>query len=113
MDNIYCPVVTGVQARISSNNETFTSQRISLSIGDGFSCLNSDQQRGFPCVSYEIRKCCECPPGNFLNDGKCEKITYSICKPWGDPHVVTFDGAQNDVYGQATYILTQFGYSNL
>ena len=30
-----------------------------------------------------------------------------MCRAWGDPHVVTFDGANNDVYGIATYIMAQ------
>ena len=29
------------------------------------------------------------------------------CRAWGDPHVITFDGAQNDVYGVGEYILVQ------
>ena len=28
------------------------------------------------------------------------------CRPWGDPHVITFDGNNNDVYGVAWYQLS-------
>ena len=34
-------------------------------------------------------------------------VVYSECRAWGDPHVITFDGANNDVYGVATYVLAQ------
>ena len=40
--------------------------------------------------------------GKFLM-GRCTPNRVLECKAWGDPHVVTFDGAQNDVYGVASY----------
>lgn len=42
---------------------------------------------------------------------KCVKITTGKCVASGDPHVYTFDGAQNDVYGVAKYIFTQYNNS--
>ena len=43
------------------------------------------------------------------NDGNAPAVpvVYSQCRAWGDPHVITFDGANNDVYGVATYVLAQ------
>ena len=41
------------------------------------------------------------------DDGNSVPVVYSECRAWGDPHVITFDGANNDVYGVATYILAQ------
>ena len=38
---------------------------------------------------------------------KSSKSGLAECKAWGDPHVITFDGAQNDVYGVGTYIFSQ------
>ena len=37
----------------------------------------------------------------------CIPSNLGRCKAWGDPHIVTFDGAQNDVYGHANYTLAQ------
>ena len=31
----------------------------------------------------------------------------AVCRSWGDPHVETFDGLRNDVYGQAWYQLSE------
>ena len=33
------------------------------------------------------------------------------CKAWGDPHVVTFDGASNDVYGIGNYTFIELNYT--
>ena len=41
------------------------------------------------------------------NSAPAVPVVYSECRAWGDPHVITFDGANNDVYGVATYILAQ------
>ena len=41
------------------------------------------------------------------NGAAAVPVVYSECRAWGDPHVITFDGANNDVYGVATYILAQ------
>ena len=38
---------------------------------------------------------------------KCIPSSLGNCNAWGDPHVVTFDGAQNDVYGVANYVFSQ------
>ena len=64
------------------------------------------------CLADEWR-CQSTCPGNE----KCEQIDESShkcisreigeCRAWGDPHVVTFDGAQNDVYGVAIYVLAE------
>ena len=45
------------------------------------------------------------------NINRCIKITTGKCVASGDPHVYTFDGAQNDVYGVAKYIFTQYNNS--
>ena len=29
------------------------------------------------------------------------------CRAWGDPHITTFDGANNDVYGVGKYVFAQ------
>ena len=50
--------------------------------------------------SFEKRVCVKEP-------NPCRPPVYKKCRPWGDPHVVTFDGTQVDVYGVATYILAQ------
>ena len=36
-----------------------------------------------------------------------DRPRFTECRAWGDPHVITFDGANNDVYGVATYVLAQ------
>ena len=36
-----------------------------------------------------------------------ETCNMGTCRTWGDPHVKTFDGLRNDIYGQATYLLSQ------
>ena len=43
---------------------------------------------------------------------RCLDANLGKCGAYGDPHVFTFDGAQNDVYGVANYTLTQFNQSN-
>ena len=40
--------------------------------------------------------------GEFLM-GKCTSNRVHECQASGDPHIYTFDGAQNDVYGIASY----------
>ena len=37
--------------------------------------------------------------------------TVGECKAWGDPHVVTFDGASNDVYGIGNYTFMELNYT--
>ena len=34
-------------------------------------------------------------------------FTAKECRAFGDPHVTTFDGVNNDVYGVTTYVLAQ------
>ena len=36
-----------------------------------------------------------------------ETCNIGTCRTWGAPHVETFDGLRNDIYGQATYQLSQ------
>ena len=33
--------------------------------------------------------------------------TDTVCTVWGNTHVATFDGNENDIYGNAIYILSQ------
>ena len=42
---------------------------------------------------------------------KCVDNDVGKCRAWGDPHVITYDGATNDVYGVANYTFTQFNTS--
>ena len=37
----------------------------------------------------------------------CIPEAIGRCVSWGDPHIITYDGASIDVYGRATYTLTQ------
>ena len=51
-----------------------------------------------------------CPEESRTSEQACNPqacFTMSECRAWGDPHVITFDGANNDVYGVATYVLAQ------
>ena len=41
------------------------------------------------------------------NTYECRDRSYSVCKGWGDPHIVTFDNAKSDVYGVAQYVFAQ------
>ena len=102
-----CQIPTGIQARIIGETTFETSQIVQMSPKTGFSCKNDWQSRGNPCFDYEVRYCCACEPGTVLFEGKCVPITNIECRAWGDPHVITFDKAQNDVYGVATYVLAQ------
>ena len=54
------------------------------------------------CIGPE----CGAGEGSTCDKPAC-RPTYKTCRPWGDPHVITFDGTQLDVYGVATYILSQ------
>ena len=72
---------------------------------------------------------CKCDSNSWTCTGQCSETTscqrvspYSPtmrclpkkngkCHIFGDPHIHTFDGAQNDVYGVADYILVQYDAS--
>ena len=59
---------------------------------------------------YHSEPCSIGWPGYACETGSGSQVVpvrYSMCRAWGDPHVVTFDGANNDVYGIATYIMAQ------
>ena len=43
---------------------------------------------------------------------KCLKAQIGKCWCYGDPHIITFDGLKNDVYGIANYTYAQFNESN-
>ena len=82
-----------------------------------------------PIDLNEIKKC-DCADGSWMcNDGcdwgescqksglgeteyRCLPALVGECKAWGDPHVVTFDGASNDVYGIASYTFAEVGFKN-
>ena len=82
-----------------------------------------------PIDLNEIKKC-DCADGSWMcNDGcdwgescqksglgeteyRCLPALVGECKAWGDPHVVTFDGASNDVYGIASYTFAEAGFKN-
>ena len=68
--------------------------------GKEFFCSASEIISG-ACAENESCQMYE-EDGEFLM-GKCTPNRVLECKAWGDPHVVTFDGAQNDVYGVASY----------
>lgn len=52
-----------------------------------------------------------CQMINLLGDFKCMPNILGECKAWGDPHVVTFDGASNDVYGIGNYTFIELNYT--
>ena len=40
-------------------------------------------------------------------DGDTCDGSDTVCTVWGNTHVATFDGNENDIYGNAIYILSQ------
>lgn len=38
---------------------------------------------------------------------RCQPRDIGVCTSWGDPHIITFDGATNDVYGIARYVFAR------
>ena len=73
------------------------------------SCIGGDPNP----APFDDDTCGDSPGPSFEKKGcikepnPCRPPVYKKCRPWGDPHVVTFDGTQVDVYGVATYILAQ------
>ena len=45
-------------------------------------------------------------PNSNDNVYKCQDKSYTECKGWGDPHIVTYDNAKTDVYGIAQYLMS-------
>ena len=43
----------------------------------------------------------------------CLPSSLGQCMAWGDPHIVTFDGAKIDVYGVGEYVFTQFNKTHV
>ena len=75
---------------------------------------------------FELQPACNCSSGKYSCISKdcprkhlCQKIDFNStamhcipedvgrCVSWGDPHIITYDGASIDVYGRAQYTLTQ------
>ena len=52
-----------------------------------------------------------CQSVSTANEMRCLEKKFGKCGAYGDPHVYTFDGAQNDVYGVANYTFTQLNSS--
>ena len=48
-----------------------------------------------------------------LDTWHCLPANFGRCYAWGDPHVVTFDSANNDVYGVANYRFAQVKNSEI
>ena len=65
--------------------------------GNKWFCESSDCPARSTCERVAMNK----------EDMHCIPAKLGRCVSWGDPHVVTYDGAQNDVYGRANYTLTQ------
>ena len=83
---------------------------------DGITCVDVDEcaerkdncHAKATCTNTDGGFTCACNDGYIGNGVTCNDVKAEIeCKAWGDPHVITFDGTQNDVYGLATYILIQ------
>ena len=81
-------------------------------------------------ISPNPTKKCSCADGSWMcNNGcdwgescqksglenteyRCVPASLGECMAWGDPHVVTFDGAKNDVYGISLYTFAEAGFKN-
>ena len=63
------------------------------------------------CESLSCSNGETCQMINLLGDYKCMPNILGECKAWGDPHVVTFDGASNDVYGIGNYTFIELNYT--
>ena len=64
------------------------------------------------CHSDNCRLGETCQKTNLINNEyRCLPSTVGECKAWGDPHVVTFDGASNDVYGIGNYTFMELNYT--
>lgn len=64
------------------------------------------------CQSQNCDGTTKCQIADDLGNFKCLPKTMGFCRAHGDPHVNTFDGVRNDIYGDARYILlaTQEGF---
>ena len=68
--------------------------------GNRWSCANACSTSEETCQRISLDS----------DEMRCIPIALGNCNAWGDPHVVTFDGALNDVYGVATYIFAQVSF---
>ena len=46
-------------------------------------------------------------------DFRCQPTDCNRCYGWGDPHIVTYDNAKNDVYGIAQYTMSESNGTDL
>ena len=69
----------------------------SCSNGNKWMCWSDDCPARYNCQRTEMNS----------EDMYCVLAHLGQCSAWGDPHITTFDRAQNDVYGVATYTLVQ------
>ena len=44
---------------------------------------------------------------HYFSEFRCQHKNCNECLGWGDPHIVTFDNAKNDVYGIAQYTMSE------
>ena len=63
------------------------------------------------CESVSCSHGDSCQMVNLLGDFKCMPTLLGECKAWGDPHIVTFDGTNNDVYGIGNYTFIDLNYT--
>ena len=99
----------------------------------GGKSANSEQFQSQPCNTGPCQRLvnpeCSCPDGeikcrsvfcpknhwcaqtNWINETEAEFDCFEYkqldCLSWGDPHIVTFDNAKVDVYGEAQYVLSE------
>ena len=61
----------------------------------------------FPGIRIVIRKYSKGNSLLFFSEFRCQHKNCNECLGWGDPHIVTFDNAKNDVYGIAQYTMSE------
>ena len=71
--------------------------------GSAYFCYGSNHPQ-LKCASDEL---CQKVSMNPSEPYRCIPRTLGMCQSSGDPHVKTFDGVQNDVYGVAKYIFSE------
>ncbi|XP_077996405.1 IgGFc-binding protein-like [Glandiceps talaboti] len=74
--------------------------------GGDLTCQNKTCDEDSICSLEDDMYSCECRMG-FSGDGEyCEK-DRGVCKVYGDPHYITFDGSEYDFQGVCTYVMAE------